>query len=55
MLELTQEEQWSLQIVCLEVKAAKQKQTGSSFNWKKVGLTRGYYRPHKLDVRDMTP
>ena len=55
MLELTQEGQWSLQIVCLKSSVEQQKKTGSSFNWKKVGLTRGYYRKDRLHVKDMTP
>ena len=40
MLELTEAEQQSLQIVCLKCNVEKQLQTGSSFNWKKVGLSR---------------
>ena len=37
MLELTEKEQRSLQIVCLVCNAVKQKQTGASSNWKKWG------------------
>ena len=55
MLELTEEEQRSLQIVCLKCSVEKQKQTGSSFNWKKVGLSRAYYRAQRLNAKDMTP
>ena len=35
MLELKEKEQRSLQIVCLSCNVVKQKQTGSSFSWKK--------------------
>jgi len=55
MLELTEQEQWSLQIVCLWSSVEGQKKTGSSFNCKKVALTRGYYRKDKLLAKDMTP
>ena len=55
MLELTEQEQWSLQVVCLKSSMEKQLQTGSSFNWKKTGLTRAYYRKDKLYTKDMTP
>ena len=55
MLELTQEEQWSLQIVCLECKFQKQKQTGASFNYKKTGLSRASYVNRRLKPAEMTP
>ena len=55
MLELTQEEQRSLQIVCLVCDVMKGLQTGTSFNWKKVGLSRAYYRPDRIQAKDMTP
>ena len=28
--------------------------TGSSFNWKKTGLSRAYYRHRPMNVKDMT-
>ncbi len=55
MLELTLKEQQSLQIVCLRCSVEKQLQTGSSFNWKKVALSRAYYRHNRLNAKDMTP
>ena len=53
MLELTLEEQRSLQIVCLERNVEQLKKTGSSFNWKKVGLSRAYYKTQRLQVKNM--
>ena len=55
MLELTEDEQRSLQIVSLKCNVQQQKQTGSSFNWKKVGLSKAWFRNRRLNVADMTP
>ena len=49
MLELTEAEQRSLQIVCLICNVQKGLQTGTSFNWKKIGLSRAYYRSDRLN------
>ena len=54
MLELTVEEQRSLQIVCLECKTKDMKKTGTSFNWKKIGLSRARYVSTRLDAQGMT-
>ena len=45
----------SLQIVCLKCTAEKQKQTGTSFNWKKTALSRAYYQSYRIHAKDMTP
>ena len=42
-------------LVCLKCNVEAQKKTGSSFNWKKVGLSRAFYRPRRIHVADMTP
>ena len=55
MLELTVEEQRSLQIVGLVCNVKKGLQTGTSFNWKKVGLSRAYYRATRIQAKDLTP
>lgn len=54
MLELTEPKQRNLQVVCLVCNVKKQLQAGTSFNWKKVGLNRAYYKDHRLDAKDMT-
>ena len=54
MFELTFEEQRSFQIVYLECKVQKQLQTGFSFKWKKVSLSRAMYKSQRLQVKNMT-
>ena len=49
LLELTQEEQRALQVVCLRTEV-KQEKYGAAhqFNWKKVGLSRAYYQKQRV-------
>ena len=49
MLELTQEEQRALQVVCLRTQV-KQEKYGAAHqvNWKKVGLSRAYYQKERV-------
>ena len=43
MLELTQDEQLALQVVCLRTQVKQEKYGGArQFSWKQVGLSRAY-------------
>ena len=49
MLELTEEEQRALQLVCLRTEVKKERYgSGYHFNWKKVGLSRAYYQKERV-------
>ena len=54
MLELTTEEQRALQVVSLRCEVRKETYgRADHFNWKKVGLSRAYYRKERVCEESM--